>query len=619
MQRIANTPVSKQMKNKSRPPSRIEKFKGELLISAVLAITVLLVFWPLFHCDFLNYDDDGYVTANLHVTSGLNANNLAWAFCTFDTANWHPLTWLSLMFDAKFFGNSSSAFHLTNLFLHVINMVLLFFILIQLTRMRWASAFVAALFGLHPLHVESVAWISERKDVLSGFFFMLTLLAYAQFAQKLKTGNPKSKIFYTLALLSFVLGLMSKPMLVTLPFVLLLLDYWPLRRFACSTIKRLVVEKVPFFALSIASGIVTFIAQKYGEAVQTLATFPVNIRIENAADAYVRYLGKCLYPHRLAVFYPYQSQWSFAMVISASALLVVFSLTVVLWSKKFPFIFVGWFWFLGMLIPVIGLVQVGQQSIADRYTYLPLIGIFIAVAWGIDEIARRWNLPKEILAVGAVVILIACAIQTRRQVSYWQNSETLFQHAIAVTKDNAEAWDHLGTYYLHDQNRVTDAANCFQHAVALAPNRISGRVNLGSIYLLQGKLDEAEQQLAEALRIDPSNPDANCDLGFIFASHGKWDDAIAHYNMAIQKKPDFASAFHNRGLAFAAENNWTNAIQDYRSAIQFDPNHASTHKHLGIALTHISQTNEAITELNRAIQLNPNDTEAAQQLESLQK
>jgi tetratricopeptide (TPR) repeat protein len=589
-------------------------------VPALLVVVTLLVFWPAIHCGFLNYDDDGYVTNNAHVLAGLNLPGITWAFRTFDTANWHPLTWLSLMFDAQF-SEKAAYFHFVNVLLHAVNSVLLFLFLQKLTGAIWRSAFVATAFAIHPLHVESVVWISERKDVLSGFFFMLTLLAYAHFVEQLKIKNPKSKKFYSLALLFFACGLMSKPMLVTLPFVLLLLDFWPLNRIQNSRlgIRNLFFEKIPFSILSAASCVVTFVAQKHGEAVQTLAAFPIGTRIENATISYSTYLAKTFWPVNLAVPYPYSSNWPALEILFAIVFIFGVSIAAFVGAKKFPFLFVGWFWFLGMLVPVIGLVQVGKQAMADRYTYLPLIGIFIIVVWGIGEVMRRWNLPKEIIAAVAIAILVACAIQTRQQISYWQNSETLFKHAIAVTKNNAEAWDHLGTYYLHNEGDVADAADCFQKTVALAPDEISGRVNLGSIYLLQDKPDEAGQQLTKALQIDPSNADANCDLGFLLASHKQFADAITHYDKAIEKKPDFASAYHNRGLAYAAENNWTNAIQDYRSALQFDPNHASTHTHLGIALIHIGQTNEAIAELNCAIELNPNDTEAAQHLQSLQK
>lgn len=615
------------MKKTAAPLSSAKTSTSAICISIALAFITLFIFWRVAHCDFLNYDDDGYVTANSHVRQGLNIANVIWAFHTFETANWHPFTWLSLMLNAQLFGDNAAGFHLVNLFIHAANVVLLFFTLRQLTGAQWRSAFVAALFGWHPLHVESVAWISERKDVLSGLFFMLALLAYARFAYLSKINPPqsnsgatkKTKLFYALTLVAFICGLMSKPMLVTLPFVLLLLDFWPLQRISPSTIRRIVFEKTPFFILSAMSCVVTFAAQKQGKAVQTLAAFPINSRIENAAFSYWRYLAKTFWPANLAVPYPYSSHWPIIEISFAVLLIIGVSIASVFFLRKFPFFFTGWFWFMGMLIPVIGLVQVGQQSMADRYIYLPIIGIFIAVIWGTNEIIVRWKFLKSAAAVVAILILLALATQARRQISCWQNSETLFQHAIAVTKNNAEAYDHLGTYYLRTQNNVAAAADCFQKAVVFAPNRISGRINLGSIYLLQGKPDEAGQQFTEALRIDSVNADANCDLGFLLASRKQYDEAIAHYDKAIQTKPDFASAFHNRGLAFAAENNWTNAVRDYRAAIRFDPTHASTHTHLGIALLHESQTNEAAKEFNRALQLNPNDAEAAQQLQSLQK
>jgi len=364
---------------------------------------------------------------------------------------------------------------------------------------------------------------------------------------------------------------------------------------------------------------VTFIVQRQGEAVQTLSMFPLSVRIENAFVSYARYLAKTFWPVNLAIPYPYPGHWPMAEIIFSAALIIGVSLLLLKLARRLPFLVTGWFWFLGMLLPVIGLIQVGTQSMADRYTYLPLIGIFIFVVWGMGELWARWKFPKLTAGIAAGFILIACAAQTRTQLAYWQNSETLFQHAIAVTKNNAEAWEHLGTFYLRDENRMKDAQNCFQRSVDINPSRISAHINLGSVFILEGNSDNATEQFNAVLKLSPNDADANCDLGYISTLRGQFDDAIAYYNKAIQINPDFASAFHNRGLAFEAKNDWTNAIQDFRAAIRLDSNHASTHKHLGVALIHESQTNEAIAEFNRDLELNPNDTEAAQQLQSLQK
>lgn len=589
-----------------------------VFISIVLFIVTLAVFWPVSKCDFLNYDDDGYVTANAHVRQGLTIAGVKWAFVTGETANWHPLTWLSLMLDAQLFGRDAADFHLTNLFLHALNVVLLFLLFNRLTRASWRSAFVAALFALHPLHVESVAWVSERKDVLSGFCFMLTLLAYARFAAA-KGQSAGSKTFYFLALIFFALGLMAKPMLVTLPFVLLLLDFWPLQRFHVGAVKNVLIEKIPFFILSAAGSVVTYIVQKNGEAVQTLASFPLKFRIENAVLSYGRYLEKLFWPANLATPYPYPDHWPNIVIIISIAIVVGGSWAAIRWAQKFSFLFTGWFWFLGMLVPVIGLVQVGTQAMADRYTYLPSIGIFLVATWGAAEIARRISFPKMPLAILIILVIAASAMQTRKQIGYWQNSGTLFRHAIAVTKNNAEAYDHLGTYFMRITGDVDQAANCYQQAVTLAPSKLSSRINFGSALLLEGKRDAAAEQFNAALQLSPQNAEANCDFGFILASQGRFNEAISYYDKAIQAKPDFASAYHDRGLAFAATGEWQKAIRDYREAIRLDPNHASTHTHLGVALRHENQVGEALGEFTEALRLNPNDAEAREQLQQLQK
>lgn len=588
---------------------------------------VLLLFRPVLRCGFVNYDDDIYVTANPHVQQGLTALNFAWSFRTETADNWHPLTWLSLMLDAQWSGRQAFGFHLTNLLFHVANAVLLFLILYQMTGARWRSALVAALFALHPLHVESVAWVAERKDVLSGWFFMLTLLAYARYARVMpihkgrmetapSNAHSSSGIrhfrspYYWLAVFFFACGLMSKPMLVTLPFVLLLLDFWPLQRFHRSTLRRLVLEKLPFFVLTAISCIITFIAQKKGEAIQTLAAFPPEARFENALVSYARYLAKSFWPVNLAVPYPYSSHWPAWEFLLAGLLIVGISVASLVYARKFPYVFTGWFWFLGMLVPVIGLVQVGMQSMADRYTYLPLIGVCIAVVWGAGEWGVRLHVPKAAAGIISVSVVVACSILTAKQIGYWQDSGTLFRHAIAMTSNNAEAYEHLGNYYLRDAGRVSDAIECYRQAVKIAPDRISAHVNLGSALLLERKTDDAAEEFKTALRLDPQNPEAHCDLGYIFASKGEFGGAIANYNRAIQLKPEFASAYNNRGLAFAAKGEWDKAVSDYREAIRLEPGRLSTRLYLADALFHAGKRDEAAQECRDLLKLDPNNAQA---------
>src|ERR1035437_7445573 len=466
----------------------------------LLAAVTLAVYWPVTRYDFVNYDDPDYFFSNHHVLAGVTAGNVVWAFTTGHASNWHPLTWLSLMLDAEFFGKGPAGPHFTNLVFHAANAVLLFLLLWRLTAATWRSGFVAALFALHPLHVESVAWISERKDVLSTFFGLLALWAYARYVEKSKVQCPKSKVFYGLTLLFFAFSLMSKPMLVTLPFLMLLLDYWPLKRF---TILRLVREKMPFFMLSVASCVVTFIVQQKGGAVVKLARIPMTGRIENAFVAYARYLDKTLWPASLANPYPHPGHWEFPLMIYSVVLVAGLSAIAVLFARRFPFFFTGWFWFVGTLVPVIGLVQVGGAAMADRYSYLPLVGLFVILAWGGGELWLQRCWPKPFIVLVAGLLLVAGAWQTRIQVGYWQNTETLFQHALAVTQNNIVACNKLGSFYSR-----------------------------------QGRMTEAMDYYARALQINPDDADVLYDLGNAFAQRGDWDNAISSYRHALQVTPD---------------------------------------------------------------------------------
>ena len=435
-------------------------------IAIALAVITLAAFWRITQNGFINFDDQDYVTENPMVQSGLNAKSFVWAFTTDFAGNWHPLTWLSHELDVQLFGNEAGWHHLTSLLLHTANTLLLFLVLEKMTRALWRSAFVAALFAIHPLHVESVAWVAERKDVLSTFFFLLAIWAYARFAQ---IQNEKLKIKnYLLALLFFAFGLMSKPMLVTTPFVLLLLDYWPLRRFELKTplrnqearklswIPGFLIEKIPFFILALASSIVTVVVQHRGGAIADVTALPMGVRAGNALVACVSYVRKMFLPVDLAAFYPFPKVFPVSLVaFSALALCGITILAVWRWRRS-PYLAVGWFWFLGMLVPVVGLVQVGMQSMADRYTYIPLIGLFIALTWGAWEIFGGRIQYKFIWATVACGILAACFRLTMKQAGYWRDSETLFAHALQVTRNNPVAEYSYGAA-LVPQNRVDEA------------------------------------------------------------------------------------------------------------------------------------------------------------------
>jgi tetratricopeptide (TPR) repeat protein len=521
-----------------------------------LAAVTLLVYSPMLGHGFVNYDDPDYITGNAHVISGLTWANVAWAFTTGYAANWHPLTWISHMMDCELFGVNPTGHHLMNLLFHVANTLLLFFLLEKLMGALWRSFFVAALFAWHPLHVESVAWASERKDVLSAFFWMLALLAYARFAQKKsgvgsresKAGNaslaldPRRSTFdYFLALFFFACGLMSKPMVVTLPFILLLLDFWPLNRFEFSarTIKVLIAEKIPFFALSLASCLITYSVQS--GALWSTQSLPFHFRLANALMSYVRYISKIFWPADLALIYPYPHFWPIAGVIVVAGLLAMLSAIFILQAKRFPYLAVGWFWFLGTLVPAIGLVQVGVQSMADRYTYLPGIGIFILVIWGVNDLLNSQPQKIKIAALAGIAVLTGCLVCTSAQLKYWNSSAGLFLHAIEVTTDNYAAEDGLGKA-LEDMGKNDDAEKLYAEAVRIEPDYPMAQFDLGMALLERGNLNDASNHLAIAVQLSPRNPVMQFDFGTYLLQHGNPAQAAVHFKAALADRPDFPEA-----------------------------------------------------------------------------
>jgi protein O-mannosyl-transferase len=636
----------------------------------LLALCTFVVFLPVAWQGFVNYDDSDYVTENPHVLGGLNWANVVWAFTTGHASNWHPLTWLSHMLDCQLFGSNAGPQHLVSVGFHVANTMLLFLLLRRTTGALWRSALVAALFALHPLHVESVAWASERKDVLSAFFFLLTIGAYVSYVerhgasnggggrtdveekpegrgpkperslkskvQSLKSSDrgaaprsdnlhaasrftrPPAPVLYLAALVLFALGLMSKPMLVTLPFVLLLLDCWPLRRFELSTlnsqlstISRLVAEKAPFFLLAAASSVVTFIVQRKGGAVST--SLSVGARIANALVSYIRYIGKTFWPVDLSILYPHPGRWPTWQVI-ASAVLLLAIFTVVLWlARKRPYLVVGWLWFCGMLVPTVGLVQVGIQSMADRYTYLPLIGLFIMLAWGASELIpdRPWR--ARALGIGGVLLLAASALLTERQVQFWRDSEALFDHAVKVTRDNYLAYNNLG-FYLSGKGRTVEAMENYRQALKINPAYEDALNNLGYALAAQKKFAEAIPFYDAALRVRPMHAEVHNNLGNALSETGQIDDAIQHYLIVLTQKPDHADAHNNLGIALAMKGKLDEAIPHFRAAIQFKPSYASAHSNLGNALAAQHKLDAAINEYKEALRLKPDDAQAQNNL-----
>jgi len=549
--------------------------------------------------DFVDYDDGGYFFDNAHVLAGLSLENVGWAFRTTHASNWHPITWLSLMLDAQLFGPAPFGPHLSNVLLHAINAVLLFRLLQRLTGAHWRSAFVAGLFALHPLHVESVAWVSERKDVLSAFFGLLTLLCYGRYAQAQQRKDqthaksdtpPRPKRDYLLALLFFVLGLMSKPMLVTLPFAMLLLDWWPLGRiptrldqaaanqafsqeqfrpkFSFSVLVPLLIEKLPFFVLSAASCAVTLVAQH--EPVKAMEQLPSSMRVVNAVVAYAAYLGKTFWPVNLAIPYLHPGYWPFGVFCLSAAALLAVCIFVLWYGRKWPFLVTGWFWYLGMLVPVIGLVQVGPQSMADRYTYLPLIGVFMMVIWGISTALARWRFPRAAARIGAIAILSVCAARTFDQLGHWQNTETLFQHTATVTKDNYIAHYNLGHFYFR-KNRINEAIQHYSRAVQIRPHYDDALNNLGIALAVNGELDAAVERLQKAIEVAPHRPDTYYNLGNVLVMQRRLEEAATAYKQALTLNPDYPEAHSNLANVLAMQGDKNEAAKHYIEALRLNP------------------------------------------------
>ncbi len=591
-----------------------------------LAAVTLLVFWPVVGFEFTDLDDQDYVTANVHVLKGLTWGGIGWAFTTLDAGFWQPTTWLSCMADATVWGKGAGGFHFTNLLLHAANSVLLLALLRQLTGALWRSALVAALFALHPLHVEPVAWIASRKDVLSTFFEFLALIFYARYAGS-QIQNSKFKIQnYGLSLLFFALGLMSKTMVVTLPFLMLLLDYWPLRR--VSSVKcqvssavqhpppsaipnsqfiiwwRLVSEKLPFLALAIFTGLLTVLAEKRMGALPATALVPMKARLANAFLSYGCYLWQTLWPAKLAVYYPYLKTFSMMWVLVAGFVVVTIS-ALALWQvRQRPYLAVGWFWYVIMLLPVIGLVQVGLHAHADRYAYVPLIGAFIILVWGANELLVRRPRLKIVAGAVAVLVLCACAARTRDQLGYWRNSETLYRHALAVTKDNWLAYNNLGML-LADQGDTSAAMDCLQKALQIKPDYAEARNNVGIILAREGKFAEAIPHYIEALRLAPDSAPTQNSLGYALEKLGRLDEAVAHYNEALRLKPDFVEVHNNLGNLLVMRGELDQAIAHFRAALRYNPDYVNAHSNLGVALAAQGRYVEAIPHYREALRLEP--------------
>ena len=551
-----------------------KKYNYHIII--FLIVTSVIAFSPVAANEFINFDDNGYITENVRVQQGITLQNVQWALTTTYFSYWHPLTWLSHMLDWHLFGANASGHHLMSLFLHIGSVIFLFLFLYKTTNHIWPAAFAAALFSLHPLRVESVAWASERKDVLNLFFTVLCFYAYAFYADEKKVSR------YVLCMLFFVLAVMSKPMAVTLPFVLLLLDYWPLNRWGnpyhentkngFSSVIKLIGEKIPFFCLSLAASAGAIWAQSKEGTVASLDNVPFIIRTSNAIVAYVSYLGKLLWPVNLAVFYPYEYVLPPWKILFSAAVILVITLIVMYYIRKKPFLFVGWYIYLGTLVPVIGLVQVGSQAMADRYTYVPSLGITFVLAWGIPSIIENQKLRKRFLAPVAVIFLSLLMLLTWQQCHYWKNSVTVFIHAISVTKNNALAHNQLGLAF-YEQGRDREALYHFDKTILLQPAQDSAYNNRGAIYLKYGRTEQALQDFNKTLAVNPHYVKAYNNRANLYIQERQYRLAMEDLNEEIRLQPDYVLAYFNRGLLSAGLGDYQKAIHDFDSVTMLNANH----------------------------------------------
>jgi len=616
-----------------------------LLAGICLTIGIVVVYIKVQNFDFVGYDDELYVTQNHYVQKGISLEGINWAFTTFHSGNWHPLTWLSHMLDCELYGMNPAGHHWTNIEFHIANTLLLFIILFWMTGALWQSAFVAALFALHPLHVESVAWISERKDVLSTFFGLLSIIAYYNYVKK------SSVKYYILVIVLLSLGLMAKPMLVTIPFVLLLLDFWPLKRFqlqrdfhlipekkysdAIRKNNQIIIEKTPFFIPVVISCIVTFFAQKSQGAVKAIWALPMKYRIANAVDSYVSYTLKAIWPHKMAVYYPHPGPtlplWK---IIGGVMLIIAASFWAIRTAKKYPYILVGLFWYLGTLVPVIGLVQVGDQAMADRYTYIPLIGIFIIISWaasdlfkkrlrdqksevggqrsevssGVSEPFNKRRFQKIFLGISAAILLVALSLESFFQLNTWKNGITLFEHAVSMTHNNYQAENNLGTAY--EPIDLDKALFHYKAALKIKPGYAAALYNMGTIYEKTGQTDEAISYYLKALQINSDYFGALNNLGLIFYNRGDYDRAVLYFKRALKTESKKADARLNLANVLYLQSKPDEAISQYQKILQFDSKNANAHYNLAYVLSNQNKINEAIHHYNEALRIDPENVKA---------
>lgn len=591
----------------------------KVLICLLLTAAIFIVYWQVSTFDFVSFDDPIYVTDNLPVKHGLTLKGIKWAFTTVYASNWHPLTWISHMADVELFGIKPGMHHITNVVLHILNSILLFILMEKMTGAFWRSALVAALFALHPIHVESVAWISERKDVLSTFFWMITMLGYHWYVQRPSISR------YLLVGCSYALGLMAKPMLVTLPFVLLLLDFWPLKRTELnldvpqddpqkkqqwqltlnpSFVLRLVLEKGPLILMALAASGATFYAQTSGGAVSSLERLHFAVRIQNAIVSYVSYLLKMFWPLNLSAFYPYPEQFSLFSVTVCLLLLIILIIIVIVAARRAPYLAVGFLWYLGTLVPVIGIVQVGSQSMADRYTYIPIIGIFVMIIWSLSDLLKKLNCNNMIYGISTVVILGFLSGLSWIQVATWRSSESVFTHALAVTKDNYIAHNSLGVA-LFEKGDTEGAIKHYKESIGIRANYLNAHCNLGVAFAKRKQYDEALTQYRECLRIKPGYPDAYYNMGLVFSDLGKDDEAIRQYQEVLKNYPRHENAHNNLGFIIAQKGNLDAAIYHYKQALEINPENLRTRTNLIDTLLKKGTLDDALFQVKEVLKTDP--------------
>lgn len=590
-----------------------------IIISVCLILVTTAIYWQVQGFDFVNYDDGDYVTDNPNVQKGFTVQSIIWAMTTGNvSSNWHPLTLFSHMLDWQMYGEWAGGHHLTGLFFHITNALLLFFIFKTMTGNIWQSAFVAAIFAIHPLHVQSVAWVSERKDVLSAFFWMLTLWAYVRYVRH------HGWAAYVWVLVFFILGLMSKPMVVTLPFVLLLLDYWPLNRIqladSASNLKVKIIslfqEKIPLFTLSAASAAITFYVQQEGGSVKSLDVAPLAYRLPNILISYINYIIKTVYPVKLAAFYPYPNKFPWWQIAAAGVTLTAITWLTIRLMRRSPYVLVGWLWFLGTLVPVIGLVQVGIQSMADRYMYLPMIGLLVVIAWGVPELISNWRYNRLLIGVSAIIAVVILSLVAWKQTGYWNNSISLWSHAINVTKSNPVAHYNLGAAF-KTNNETNQAIHHYRKALAINPIQAEVYMSLGLALDETGQTEEVLTCFQKAALLDPENDQTQYNIGTLLFKQGKYDEAIPYLEKAVRLDPENDQAQFNLANTLFQKNQHEAALIHAQKTIALNPEHEKAHQLAGTIYLKQKQIGKALTSFKKALLHGPENEDIRQLLEQL--